>query len=133
MNDKVTGWVGWVMFGALFMIFEGIMNVIYGLAAVLNAHWFVYTNNASYLLDISSWGWWLILLGSVLILSGSLLLSGNMFGRVMGIIFATISLLVNLAIFSTAPVWATLAIVLDAIVIYAIASHGDEMRAVAHQ
>lgn len=60
--------------------------------------------------------------------SGSLLLSGNLFGRTMGILLATLNILANLAFIGIAPVWSIIAIVINAIALYAIAAHGGEMK-----
>lgn len=133
MDKDVTGWSGWVIFAAFVMMFQGLINFFYGLGAVLNAHWYVYASGTTFLADISSWGWWMILIGMFLGLSGALLLVGNWFGRAMGVIFAVLSLLANIAVFGLAPVWSTIAIVLDVIVVYAILAHGGETKALAHQ
>ena len=133
MEDRrPTAWTGWVFFAAALMIFEGILQFFYGLGALFNAHWFVYTHNSAYLLNISGWGWWMLLSGILLGISGALLWTGNMFGRVMGILFAVLSAFVNISWFSVAPLWSTLALVVDVLVIYAIAAHGQEMK-LAHE
>ena len=40
-TDPATGWVGWVIFAAVFMIVIGAMNAIQGLAALFRdeAYW----------------------------------------------------------------------------------------------
>jgi hypothetical protein len=132
MNEgrRVSGWTGWVFFAAALMIFEGILNFFYGLGALFNAHWFVYAHGSTYLINVSGWGWWMLVMGVLLGISGALLWTGNMFGRVMGIIFGVLSALVNIGYFSAAPIWSTIAIIVDVLVIYAIAAHGQEMKLV---
>lgn len=132
-DNKVTGWTGWVIFAATLLIIDGFLQVFYGLAAVFNAHWFVYTSNSSYLLNVSGWGWWLMLIGILTIAAGTSLWSGNMFGRVVGAGLAVISALINLTVFPVAPIWTSLAIVVDLMIVYAIAAHGSEMRQLMHQ
>jgi hypothetical protein len=127
-NRSVTRWTGWVTFAALFLMFEGVINFFYGLGALFNAQWFVYGSGTAYLVDISSWGWWMLIMSAVLVLSGILLMAGSAFGRAMGALFATLSLLVNISIFTVAPIWSTIAIILDVMVIYAILAHGGEMK-----
>lgn len=132
MNEerRITGWTGWVMFAAVLLIFEGILQFFYGLGALFNAHWFVYAHGTTYLINVSGWGWWMLVLGVVTGISGALLWSGNWFGRTMGIIFAAISVLTNISWIAVAPIWSILAIVVDALVIYAIIAHGGEMKLV---
>lgn len=129
-QQQVTGWTGWVMFAAVLMIISGILDIIYGLGSLFNQGWFFYVNNTLYLVDNNSGGWLLILLGILLFVSGSLLLAGNAFGRVMGIILATINIIANLAYISVAPIWSIVAIVVNAVALYAIGAHGGELKKV---
>jgi hypothetical protein len=130
-ENKVTGWTGWVVFAAALLIIEGILNMFYGLGALLNAHWFVYTHGGSaYLLNVSGWGWWMLLVGMLLTVSGALLWTGNMFGRTVGVVLAILSALENAALITVAPVWSIIAIAVALLVLYAVAVHGGEMKQV---
>jgi hypothetical protein len=129
MDERTTSrWTGWVTFAAIFLMFEGVINFFYGLGALLNAQWFVYGSGTAYLVDISSWGWWMLVLSAVLVLTGILLMTGSWFGRAMGVLFAAFSLVANISIFPVAPIWSTIAIILDIMVMYAILVHGSEMK-----
>jgi hypothetical protein len=127
-SGQTTGWVGWVMFSGWVMMFDGIVQFIYGLAALFHQHWFVYTNNAAYLVSIATWGWTLLFTGILMFVSGLLLLRGNMFGRTMGIIVAVLNILADLALFAAAPFWSSLAIIVNALIIYAIWAHARELQ-----
>ncbi len=129
-ETKVTSWTGWVVFAAALMLIEGIMQILYGLGALLGAHWFVYAHGSAYVLSASSWGWWMLLAGMLLTVSGALLWTGNMFGRSVGVVLAVISAFENAALITVAPVWSILAIAVDLAVLYAIAVHGGEMKQV---
>ena len=133
MNDqkRVTGWTGWIGFAGFMLIIAGVLQMIYGFAAILHQTWLVYTQSSVYLLSTRGWGWSTLFFGIFLLISGILLLSGNMFGRIMGVIFAILSLLGNLALFSAAPIWSILAVIVDAVVIYAIMAHGSELKNIA--
>jgi hypothetical protein len=127
MNNS-SRMTGWVALAAMLMIVQGVINFIYGLAALANAHWYAYAQGTVYWLNISNWGWAVLLVGLLLIMSGFLLWSGNMFGRIMGVIFAVASFIANLNYFPVAPAWTTLALVLDVVIIYAILAHGKELK-----
>ena len=127
MNNS-SHMTGWVALAAALMIVQGIINFFYGLGALANAHWYAYAHGTVYWLDISHWGWVVLLVGLLLILSGILLWSGNLFGRIMGVIFAVASFIANLNYFPVAPAWTTLALVLDVVIIYAILAHGKELK-----
>ena len=127
-EDRVTGWTGWVGFASFMLIIAGIIQFMYGLGALFSQGWLIYTSTAIYAVDTTAWGWAAMLVGALLFVSGSLLLSGNLFGRTMGVIVAGLSFLGNLALFGAAPIWAVIAVVVDALVIYAIIAHGGEMK-----
>lgn len=55
-------------------------------------------------------------------------MAGNAFGRAMGILVATLNIIVNFAYISIAPAWAIAAILVNALVLYAIGAHGSEMK-----
>jgi hypothetical protein len=48
--------------------------------------------------------------------------------RVTGIVIAVISALVNMAFLAAHPIWATIVIAVDVLVIYALAVHGREVK-----
>ena len=49
-------------------------------------------------------------------------------GRIAGLVVAGLSAVVNLGFLVAAPVWATLVIALDVVVIYALTVHGRELE-----
>ena len=53
---------------------------------------------------------------------------GNMAARVIGVIAAVVSAIVNLAFISAYPVWSAIIIAIDVIVIYAIIVHGGDLK-----
>jgi hypothetical protein len=125
---EVTGWTGWVTFGSILLIVDGVMQFIYGLAAIFNQGWYVVSGDSTYVVGLTTWGWAYLITGAILFLSGILLMSGSMFGRTMGTIFVVLGLLANIAFLAVTPVWSTLAIVVYALTAYAIIAHGGEMK-----
>jgi hypothetical protein len=49
-------------------------------------------------------------------------------GRVVGVIVAIVSILVNMAFLAAYPIWSTITIAVDVLVIWALTVHGDELR-----
>lgn len=127
-KTHVTGWVGWIGAASFMMVFIGILHIIYGFAALYRYSWYVSTLSTSYLLDLTSWGWALMLGGMVMILVGILLFSGNLLGRIAGGIIVGASLIANASMLVVAPVWSIFAIVINFFILYAIIAHGDEMK-----
>jgi hypothetical protein len=79
--------LGRTMFVAILLMIAGTLNVIYGITAVSNAHF--YANKTQYVFSsLHTWGWITIVLGVVEIFAGFSLFGGGAFGRVIGIIAA---------------------------------------------
>ena len=62
-----------------------------------------------------------------MILAGFLIFSGNMFGRVVGILVASLNLLVQLAYLNHNTFWSFTMILIDILVIYGLAAHGGRL------
>jgi hypothetical protein len=81
-------------------------------------------------IDYAAWGWVHLAIGVVFLLAGFGVLAGLLWARVAGIALAVVSALVNLAFLAAYPVWGAILIALDIVVIYALAMHGREMKAI---
>lgn len=125
-----TGWTGWVTFAAVMMVVVGAFQFIEGLTALLRDTYYVVGHNGLLLrVDYTGWGWFHLILGGLLALAGVSLFSGKMWARVIGVAFAGLSAVANLAFLAAYPIWSFIVIALDVFVIYAITVHGREMRA----
>src|SRR5262245_11122712 len=105
-KDETTGWVDWGIFAAIMMVLGGILNALYGLVAIVNDDWVVWTHRNSVYLDISTWGWVHIVVGGLVILAGLGVLSGNIVARIVGVVLASISVLSNFLFIPVQPLWA---------------------------
>jgi hypothetical protein len=123
-----TGWTGWIAFAGVMMVIAGGLNAFYGLVAVVNDEWVVWTNRAALQLDISQWGWVHLIVGIALLLSGIGVFSGNVLARTVGVIAAGVSLIANFVFIPAYPLWALVVVTIDVLVIWALTAHGKEMR-----
>ena len=124
-----TAWAGWVVFGGVMLIMMGTFQAIEGFIAVFNDDFYLVRPSGLVInVDYSTWGWTHVVIGVVAVLTGAGLLAGNTAARVVGVGIAVLSALVNLAFISAYPVWSTILIALDVIVIYAITVHGRELK-----
>ena len=126
--DQPTGWTGWITFAAIMMIIGGSLNLLYGIIAAVNDDWVVFTNRGDVYLDLTEWGWTHIIVGSIVLLSGIGLFSGNILARTVAVVAASVSLLVNFFFIPVYPLWALTVVTLDILVIWAVTAHGREMR-----
>ena len=127
-DPERTGWTGWIAFAGVMMIVSGSLNALYGLVAVVNDDWVVWTNRTSLVIDISQWGWIHLVVGLAVLLSGVGVFSGNVLARTVGVIGATISLIVNFFFIPAYPLWAIIVVTINVLVIWALTAHGSEMR-----
>jgi hypothetical protein len=124
-----TGWVGFVVFGGIMLLMLGGFQVIEGFVAILKDDYYYVTRNGLLLnLDYTTWGWTHLLIGLIAVAAGVGVLAGQMWARVIGIIIAVISALANIAFLSAYPIWSTIIIATDILVIYALVVHGREVR-----
>jgi hypothetical protein len=128
MNETRTGWSGWIIFASVMLIIGGIVNAIYGMVAIVNDTWVVWNNQETMLVDFTAWGWMMFILGTVAVLAGLGLLTGNLAARITAVVLASVSLIGNFLFLPAFPLWALSVMVLDALVIYAVTAHGREMK-----
>jgi hypothetical protein len=125
-----TAWVGWIWFAGVMMIMLGTFEAIAGLVALFNDEYYLVTRNDLVVsLDYTTWGWVHLLLGVVVAAAGLGVMVGQMWARVVGILVALISAIVNIAFLAAYPVWSTIIITVDVLVIYALTVHGRETKA----
>ncbi|GAA1782205.1 DUF7144 family membrane protein [Agromyces lapidis] len=133
MSDtETTGWVGWGYFAAIMLLVAGIFDAIYGLMAIIgpDSAYFL-TNEGLFLMDVSGWGWWHMIIGIALILASLALFAGATWARVVAIILAIVNAIGQLFLLPSQPWWSLIVIVLDILVIYALTVHGKELRKAA--
>jgi hypothetical protein len=129
-QPEQTGWMGWILFAATMMIMVGIFHVIQGLVALFqDSYYLVGKSGLTVHVDYTAWGWVHIVLGVVMAGAGAGLLVGQMWARIVGVVVALVSSVVNIAFLAAYPLWSFIIIAIDIIVIWAITVHGREMRA----
>ena len=129
-QPEQTGWMGWILFAATMMLMLGIFHAIQGLVALFRDEYYVVGKSGLTLhIDYTTWGWVHLVLGVVVAAAGAGLLVAQMWARVVGVIVALLSAVLNIAFLASYPVWSALMIAVDILVIWAITVHGREMRA----
>lgn len=128
-RDEPTAWVGMIIFGGIMMLMMGAFQIIEGLVALFNDEYYLVTRNGLIVsLDYTAWGWTHLIIGLIAVCAGIGVLLGQMWARVVGIIIAVVSALANIAFLSAYPVWSTIVIATDVLVIYALTVHGREVK-----
>jgi hypothetical protein len=109
--------------GVLFLLL-GLFNAMWGVAALAADDDFV----ADELLfgDLTLWGILFLLVAAAQLYAAWLIGTRSSWGRVLGIGLACLSATLAMLTFGARPLWAATVLVLDLLVIYGLAVHGDE-------
>jgi hypothetical protein len=123
--------VGRAMFVAILLLIAGTLNIIYGFGAIGNAHF--YTANSSYVFgNLHTWGWITVILGVIQLAAGVSLLGGGSFGRVIGIVGASLGAIeALLSVGGQYPFWSLGVFALCLWILHGLMILGDDERAVA--
>lgn len=120
---------GRAMFAAILLLIAGTLNVIYGIAAISDAHFFTEAGNHYVFSSLNTWGWIIVLLGVLELTGGFSLLSGNTYGRVIGIVAASFGALgALLSVSGTYPFWSLGIFALCVIVIHGLVVYGEPVE-----
>jgi hypothetical protein len=116
---------GSALFVGILLLVVGTLNVIYGIAAVANSNFYV--GETQFVFGtLHSWGWITIILGVIQFTAAFSLFAGNTYGRVVGIVAATIGAIGALLDISGPHPWWSLGIfAICLIVIHGIAVLGE--------
>ena len=124
---RAVGAVGMIFFASVMMVMIGFFHAMYGLAAILQNDLIVAGPEYIWRLDVTTWGWIHLIAGILVLIAGWSLFSGATWARVVGITLALISAIANFASIPYYPFWSILIIVLDVLVIWALAVYGGEI------
>jgi hypothetical protein len=128
-TKDTSGWAaGFTVFAAVMMIMAGVFHAIQGLVGIFENEFYVPTRNYTFQFDATTWGWTHLLVGLLVAFAGWGLLSGRTWARVVAITLAVVSAIANFAFIPYYPFWSMLIIVIDIVVIWAIAAYGGTMR-----
>jgi hypothetical protein len=100
-----------------------------GAVAIFEDEFYVVTPNYLLELDATTWGWIHLLLGLVVLFAGIAVMSGQTWGRVVGITLAVLSAFANFAFIPYYPFWSITIITLNIFVIWALSVHGGKLKA----
>jgi hypothetical protein len=118
---------GWVTFAGVMLLLVGVLNIIYGIAAIGDANFFI--NDTHFILsNLSTWGWVTLVIGVFQFFAAFSLWSGGLYGRIIGIAAAGLSAVAALLSIPAYPFWSLAVFAVDIVIIHQIASRGTEGR-----
>jgi hypothetical protein len=121
---------GWVLFAGIMIMMVGVLNIIWGIAAIDRSSFFV--QDSQYIFsDLRTWGWIILVLGGLQLAAAFSIWSGGTFGRWFGIAAATVNAMAALLSIPAYPFWSLAVFAIDILVIYGLAAYGGDRRITA--
>jgi hypothetical protein len=120
LEERGSGWIG----------FAGVMMVIVGALDIVNGLWALDHKNTSPVASqlpyakLETWGWVMLIWGLIMVVAGFMVFGRSQFGRWIGILAATISIIVNMTWVFAYEGAALIPILVGVLVLYALVVHG---------
>ncbi len=119
----------WVLFASVMLVIAGVFGIIIGLVALFNDEVFLVRGDGIVAFDYVGWGWIHLILGIIVCMAGISVLSGRLWARFVGVLFAALSAISQIAFITAFPLWSVIIIGIDVVIIYALLVHGEEVQA----
>jgi len=121
--DQVRG-LGRAMFAAVLLLIGGVLNIIYGIAAIGNSSFFVH--NTKYVFaSLKGWGWITLILGILELLASMSLFGGGAYGRWFAITVGALAAIGALLSIPAYPLWSIAIFALSLWIIYGLIIYGE--------
>src|SRR5947207_15899120 len=117
--ERVTGW--WI-FAAIMLSIGGVLNLIWGIAAVAESKFTTVTGATYVFSDLKTWGWITLILGALQLLAAFSLLGGGGFGRWFAIFMAGLAAIAALLDVGVLPFFSVCVFAPSVIVIFQLAT-----------
>ena len=121
-----TRGTGSAFFASILLMIAGVVNVIYGIAALADSKFFV--GETRYVFsNLNTWGWITLLLGILALLAAFSVMSGGIFGRSVGIAVASLTAVgALLGVGGAYPFWSLGVFAICIVVIHGLAVYDPE-------
>jgi len=124
MNETEVG-AGWVMFAGIMVLIAGTLNVIWGIAAIDSANFFIEDERFIFE-DLNTMGWCVLIIGVIQAFAAFSIWAGGGFGRWIGIVGASVSAIFALLSMPGYPLWSLCIFGLDLLIVYGLVAYGGQ-------
>jgi len=116
---------GWVLFAGIMIMIVAILNILWGISAIANAH--VLVNGNHYLISHrNAWGWAILIIGVLQLFAAFSIWSGGGYGRWIGVLTAGLNAIAVLADMQAYPWWSLAIFTIDILIIYGLVAYGGQ-------
>jgi hypothetical protein len=127
--DETSRGAGWLLFAGIIVFIAGVLNSIWGIAAIDNANFFV-EDQRFILSDLNTWGWITLIIGIIQLLAAVSIWAGGEVGRWIGILGAGLSSIGALLSIPAYPFWGLCIFGMDLLIIYGLVAYGGRQSRV---
>lgn len=118
---------GWVMFAGAMIAIVGIINFIYGIAAIANSKFYV--GNVTYIIsDLNTWGWVIMFTGVVQFCAAIGIFMRAQWARWVGVATAGVNSIIQLIFIPAYPLASLAIFAIDILVLYGLLAYGGRSR-----
>lgn len=129
MAQRVSrAWAGWIVFASSMLLVVGMVNLFQGIIALFDDEHVVVTRENLVVVDLTSWGWTLVISGLILIAVGLGLLATQSWARITAIVVVALHMISQVAWLGAYPVWSLLMIAMDTVILYALTARWSDVR-----
>jgi hypothetical protein len=127
-KNSMAGWIG---FAGMVMVILGGIDFFQGLIALFEDEYYAVTQSGFLVVDLTTWGWIMLLWGVLLVLAGLALIAGRAWARWLTIVLVTLNVFAQLGFLGNSqyPLWALTALALNVVVLYALTARWRESEA----
>jgi hypothetical protein len=124
------GWAGWVMFAGIMLALLGSLHALQGLVALFDEGYLLVSGSDDLLLvDIDAWGVIMLCWGALLLGAGLGVISGRGWARWFAVAVVFLDVILQIGFLSAYPIWSSILILIDVLVIFALTARWSEARA----
>jgi hypothetical protein len=117
---------GWAIFAALLLSILGCLNFFWGLAGIIEDENLIVGGHGAIIVDLTAWGWVILILGAIQVLVGFGLLAGAEWARWAGVFLAALAAIGQIGIVTAFPIWSFIVILLAVLVMYGLTVRWEE-------
>jgi hypothetical protein len=115
--------MGWVIFAGTMLAIIGILNFIYGIAAISDSKFYVH--DATYVISsLHLWGWVNMIIGIIQFLAALSIWGGTEWGRWVGVATASVNAIVQLIFIPAYPFLSLAIFAIDVLIVYGLLAYG---------
>ena len=128
MNPKSMS--GWIVFAGILMLIAGVMAMFEGLIALMEDEYFVPSQSGFLVLDLTGWGWAMLIWGAIVIVASIGLLAAKTWARWFAVVVIGLNFLAQLGFLGNTqyPVWSLTMVAQNIIVLFALTARWDESK-----